>query len=156
MSSEMQRSEWWGPALFYAFPDRLEEESSDAITSIVLVCHRDVSVLFDQGSTYSYMSSYFTSYLVMLRDSLSVSVYVSTPVGDSIVVDRVYRWCVVSLGRYQTRVDLLLLDMVDFDVILGMDWLSPCHAILDYHAKTVTLAMSVASIRLERDSWPLY
>ncbi|XP_070035924.1 uncharacterized protein, partial [Nicotiana tomentosiformis] len=36
----------------------------------------------------------------------------------------------------------LLLDMVDFDVILGMDWLSPYHAILDYHAKTVTLAMS--------------
>ncbi|XP_070044551.1 uncharacterized protein, partial [Nicotiana tomentosiformis] len=35
----------------------------------------------------------------------------------------------------------LLLDMVDFDVILGMDWLSPYHAILDYHAKTVTLVM---------------
>ncbi|XP_070052783.1 uncharacterized protein [Nicotiana tomentosiformis] len=31
--------------------------------------------------------------------------------------------------------------MVDFDVILGMDWLSPYHAILDCHAKTVTLAM---------------
>ncbi|XP_070026264.1 uncharacterized protein [Nicotiana sylvestris] len=31
--------------------------------------------------------------------------------------------------------------MVDFDVILGMDWLYPCRAILDYHAKTVTLAM---------------
>ncbi|XP_019251318.1 PREDICTED: uncharacterized protein LOC109230253, partial [Nicotiana attenuata] len=28
----------------------------------------------------------------------------------------------------------LLLDMVDFDVILGMDWLSPYHAILDCHA----------------------
>ncbi|XP_070008291.1 uncharacterized protein, partial [Nicotiana sylvestris] len=36
---------------------------------------------------------------------------------------------------------LLLLDMVDFDVILGMDWLSPYHAILDCHAKTVTLAL---------------
>ncbi|XP_070010054.1 uncharacterized protein [Nicotiana sylvestris] len=31
--------------------------------------------------------------------------------------------------------------MVDFDVILGIDWLSPYHAILDCHAKTVTLAM---------------
>ncbi|XP_070021859.1 uncharacterized protein [Nicotiana sylvestris] len=35
--------------------------------------------------------------------------------------------------------DLLLLDMVDFDVILGMDWLSPYLAVLDCHAKTVTL-----------------
>ncbi|XP_070003315.1 uncharacterized protein [Nicotiana sylvestris] len=31
--------------------------------------------------------------------------------------------------------------MVDFDVILGMDWLSLCHVILHYHAKTVMLAM---------------
>ncbi|XP_070037272.1 uncharacterized protein [Nicotiana tomentosiformis] len=32
--------------------------------------------------------------------------------------------------------------MVDFDVILGMDVLSPYHAILDCHAKMVTLAIS--------------
>ncbi|XP_070004437.1 uncharacterized protein [Nicotiana sylvestris] len=38
--------------------------------------------------------------------------------------------------------------MVDFDVILGMDWLSPHYAILDCHAKTVTLAMPGLS-RLE-------
>ena len=31
--------------------------------------------------------------------------------------------------------------MVDFDVILDMDWLSPYHAVLDCNAKTVTLAM---------------
>ncbi|XP_070020067.1 uncharacterized protein [Nicotiana sylvestris] len=31
--------------------------------------------------------------------------------------------------------------MVDFDIILCMDWLSPHYAILDGHAKTVTLAM---------------
>ncbi|XP_070046975.1 uncharacterized protein [Nicotiana tomentosiformis] len=38
--------------------------------------------------------------------------------GDSIVVDHVYRSYVVSIRRFETRVDLLLLDMVDFDVIL--------------------------------------
>lgn len=31
--------------------------------------------------------------------------------------------------------------MIDFEVILGIDWLSPYHTVLDYHAKTVTLAM---------------
>ncbi|XP_070041104.1 uncharacterized protein [Nicotiana tomentosiformis] len=31
--------------------------------------------------------------------------------------------------------------MVEFDVILGMYWLLPYHAILDCHAKTTTLAM---------------
>ncbi|XP_070057834.1 uncharacterized protein [Nicotiana tomentosiformis] len=68
-------------------------------------------------------------------------VCVSTPVSDIITVDSVYRSCVITIGGLETRVDLLLLSMADFDVILGMDWLSSCHAILDCHAKTVTLVM---------------
>ena len=39
-----------------------------------------------------------------------------------------------------TYVDLVILEMVDFDVILGMTWLSPNFVILDCNAKTVTLA----------------
>ncbi|XP_070039956.1 uncharacterized protein [Nicotiana tomentosiformis] len=135
---------------FYAFPARLEAESSDAvITGNIPVFHRDASVLFDLDSIYYYMSSYFASYLVMPRNSFSARVYISTHMGDSIIVDCVYHSCVVSIGRLETSVDLLLLDMLDFDVILDMDWLLPYHTILDYHAKTVTLAMS----RLPRLEW---
>ncbi|XP_070034815.1 uncharacterized protein [Nicotiana tomentosiformis] len=78
----------------------------------------------------------------MPRESLDSSVHVSSPVGDTIIVDRVYRPCVVTIGSLDTRVDLLLLNMVDLDVILGMDWLSPCHVVLYCHSKTVMLAMS--------------
>ena len=57
----------------------------------------------------------------MPHESLFSHVHVSIPVGDSIIVDRVYRSCVVTIGGLETRVDLLLHSMVDFDVILGMD-----------------------------------
>ena len=40
-----------------------------------------------------------------------------------------------------THADLKVLDMIDFNVILGMDWLSSYHAILDCHAKTITLSI---------------
>ncbi|XP_070050713.1 uncharacterized protein [Nicotiana tomentosiformis] len=131
-----------GQARFYVFLGRTEAIASDAfITGMVLVFHRDASVLFDMGSTYSYVFSYFAPYLGISRYSLSSLVYVSTPMGDSIFVDRVYRSCLIVIGGFETRVDLLLHSMIDFDVILGMDWLSPYHAILDCHAKTVTLAM---------------
>ncbi|XP_070002595.1 uncharacterized protein [Nicotiana sylvestris] len=124
------------------FQARREAEASDAvITGTVSVCSRDVSVLFDPGSTYFYVSSYFAPYLVVPHDSLSAPVYVSTPVSDSMVVDHVYRACMVIIGGLETHVDLLLPDMVDFDVILGMDWLSPYHTILDCYAKTVTLEL---------------
>ncbi|XP_070011095.1 uncharacterized protein [Nicotiana sylvestris] len=102
-----------------------ETEVSDAvIIGVVSVCSRDASVLFNPGFVYSYVSTYFDTYLVAPRDSLSARVYVSTLVGDSIVVDHVYRSCVVIIGGLETPVDLLLLGMADFDVILGMDWLS--------------------------------
>lgn len=37
--------------------------------------------------------------------------------------------------------DLILLDMLDFDTSLVMGWLAPYHAVLDCYAKIVTLAM---------------
>ena len=56
------------------------------------------------------------------------------------IVEKVYRSCLVTFVGSNTHVDLIILEMVDFDVILGMTWLSPNFAILDCNAKTVTLA----------------
>ncbi|XP_070036443.1 uncharacterized protein [Nicotiana tomentosiformis] len=109
-------------ARLYVIPARPDVVASNAmITSIISVFHREASVRFDPGSTYSYVSSYFTHHLDMPRESLVSYVHVSTPVGDTIIVDRVYPSCVVTIGSLDTKVDLLLLSMVDFDMILGMD-----------------------------------
>ncbi|XP_070042551.1 uncharacterized protein [Nicotiana tomentosiformis] len=43
------------------------------------------------------------------RDSLSSPIYVSTSVGDSFIVDRVYQTCLVILGGFETRANLMLL-----------------------------------------------
>ena len=56
------------------------------------------------------------------------------------IVEKVYRSCLVTFVGSNTYVHLIILEMVDFDVILGMTWLSPQFAILDCNAKTVTLA----------------
>ncbi|XP_070023192.1 uncharacterized protein [Nicotiana sylvestris] len=130
------------PARFYALPARPDALASDAvITGIISVGGRDASVLFDPGSTYSYVSSLFARFLVISPEPLGTPVHVSTPVGDSVVVDWIYRSCVVTFYGFDTRADLLLLDMIDFEVILGMDWLSPYHAVQDFHAKIVSLAI---------------
>ncbi|XP_070039369.1 uncharacterized protein [Nicotiana tomentosiformis] len=131
-----------GQAQFYAIPARPDVVASDAvITRIVSVCHREASVLFDPCSTYSYASSYLAHHSDMPCEPLVSSAHVSTLVGDTIIIEHIYRSCVVTIRSLDTRVDLLLLSMVDFDVILGMDWLSPCHVVLDCHAKTMALAM---------------
>ncbi|WMV30470.1 hypothetical protein MTR67_023855 [Solanum verrucosum] len=38
------------------------------------------------------------------------------------------RHLTMSSQGYDTRIDLIMLDMVNLDVILGMNWLSPYHA----------------------------
>ncbi|XP_070030847.1 uncharacterized protein [Nicotiana sylvestris] len=79
------------PARFYALPARPEALASDAIiTGIIFICGRDASMLFDPGSTYSYISSLFARLLVISPEPLGTPIHVSTPVGDSVVVDRIY------------------------------------------------------------------
>jgi len=39
------------------------------------------------------------------------------------------------------QVDLVKLGEMEYDVILGMDWLSTHHACVDYHQKRVTFKM---------------
>ncbi|XP_049351058.1 uncharacterized protein LOC125815564 [Solanum verrucosum] len=138
----------------YTFPGRSEAERSDVvITGTLLVCDRMASILFDPGSTFSYVSSSFATGLDLHCDLLDMPIRVSTPVGESVIVEKVYRSCLVTFVGGETYVDLIILEMVDFDVILGMTWLSPNFAvilgmtwlspnfaILDCNAKTVTLA----------------
>lgn len=47
----------------------------------------------------------------------------------------------VTISCFDTMVDLLLFYMVDFEVILGMYYLSSYHAILECHAEIMNLTM---------------
>ena len=97
-------------------------------------------VLFDSGSKFSYVSSSFATGLKLNCELLDMPIRVSTPVGESVIVEKVYRSSLVTFVGSNTYVDLVILEMVDFDIILGMTWLSPNFVILDCNAKTVTLA----------------
>ena len=64
---------------------------------------------------------------------------VSLPKGYPLVSDRVVRDFRVLIGGQEFPVDLVALDMRDFDVVLGMDWLSRHIATLDCYKKEVKL-----------------
>ncbi|KAL6319594.1 hypothetical protein AAG906_020671 [Vitis piasezkii] len=49
--------------------------------------------------------------------------------------------CCVMIGYREMTVDLVLLDLQDFDVILGMDWLASYHASIDCFGKRVTFSI---------------
>ena len=50
---------------------------------------------------------------------IDCSMVVSLPTGDSLIADRVYMGCRVIIEGHEFRANLVLLDIQDFDVILG-------------------------------------
>ncbi|XP_050222497.1 uncharacterized protein LOC126672585 [Mercurialis annua] len=82
---------------------------------------------------------------------------VATPVGESIDVTIVYPSCPVLIGEHESLADLLLLNVLEFDVILGMDWLSRHYANVDCREKIVTFhapGTELISIRGEKLETP--
>ncbi|KAH0755813.1 hypothetical protein KY290_026083 [Solanum tuberosum] len=72
-----------------------------------------------------------------IPEQISEPFSVSTPVGESILAERVYRDCPIFVNHKSTMTDLIELDMVDFDVILGMDWLHACYASVNCRTRVV-------------------
>ena len=73
-------------------------------------------------------------------------ILVSTPVDDSIVAQKVYKKCPITVLHRVLLANLIELDMVDFDVILGMDWLYSSYASIDCHTLVVKFQVLGVSV----------
>ena len=98
-----------------------KENSPDVVIGMLRVFSFDCYALLDPGATLSFVTPYVANQFEILPECLLEPFDVATPVGETIQVERVYRDCRVSIHNRDTLEDLVELDMVDFDVILGMD-----------------------------------
>ena len=64
------------------------------------------------------------------------------PAGGIVVVNNVMRACSIVLNGETIYVNLVVINLRDYDVILGMDWLSSNHAILDCQTKEVSMMIN--------------
>ncbi|KAL0537104.1 hypothetical protein IC582_026074 [Cucumis melo] len=77
-------------------------------------------------------------------------VTVSTPSGECMLSKEKVKACQIEIAGHVIEVTLLVLDMLDFDVILGMDWLAANHASIDCSRKEVTFNfLSMASFKFK-------
>jgi len=118
-----------------------EEEvraASDMMTGTLLMNNFNVHVLFDSGATHSFIAKRIVTKLRKGVEIVEKGFIIGTPMGNMIVTNIVYVDVGVSLSGYETEVDLIPLELHDFDIILGMNWLSKYKALIDCYAKTVT------------------
>ena len=111
--------------------------STTAVIGTLLVDKLKATVLFDSSATHSFISPYFAKTLsrdrVIIKDPLAIGI----PIGRTIEVKYVFLAYVVEIDSKMYPTDLIELDVLDFDVILGMDWLSKNYASIDCHDKCV-------------------
>ena len=75
--------------------------------------------------------------LHMSPELLDCELWVSIPSDVILCTQWVYRNCVINIASRELVADLILLNMHDFDAILGMDWLSTHHAVVECFEKRV-------------------
>ena len=72
-------------------------------------------------------------------EPLAYDMLVTSPLGHSVRVNRVYKNCPLIVHDREFFIDLITLPFHEFDFILGMDWLSKHRAIVDCDKKTILL-----------------
>ena len=73
---------------------------------------------------------------------LFFSLFVATLLSDKLEIDIFFPSCPVLVEGRELLADLVLLDVINFNVILGMDWLAQHYALLDCHKKVVIFRIS--------------
>nr|GFC30770.1 reverse transcriptase domain-containing protein [Tanacetum cinerariifolium] len=98
---------------------------------------RGVFVLFDTGSTHSVVSIAFSKHLKVPSIPLDNALSLSTHMRNNVIISHEFRNCPLRVGEDIRFANLLPLEMSDFDIILGMDWLTEHRATIDCHSKRV-------------------
>ena len=71
-------------------------------------------------------------------ETLKEPLYVSSPIGIRARIGMICRGCELEISGTLLTVDLRIMDMSEFDVILGMDWLTAYRVVIDCERRRVT------------------
>ena len=100
-----------------------DAQASNAVVSGILsLCSLDARVLFDPGASHSFVLPVFASRMEWQSSKMLFSLSVATPLSDELETDVFFPSCPVLVESRELLADLVLLDVIDFDVILRMDW----------------------------------
>ncbi|XP_076931788.1 uncharacterized protein LOC143597064 [Bidens hawaiensis] len=97
--------------------------ANNVVNGTFLVNEHLASSLFDTNADRSFISSKFQSTRGVPCTKLSRPFSVEVTNGSFITIDSVIRDCILTLCKRKFSIDLIPIQMVSFDAIVGMDWL---------------------------------
>ena len=78
-------------------------------------------VLFDSSASHSFIAASCVRVLGLEFETLGEPLHVSCPLGTKVRIDRICQGCELEIFGILLTVDLRVMDMSEFEIILGMD-----------------------------------
>ena len=95
-------------------------------------------MLFDSGASHSFIDASVVIELGLEVETLEDPFYVSSSLGIRARIGMICRGCELEISGTLLTVDLRITDMSEFDVVLGMDWLTTYRVVIDCERRRVT------------------
>ena len=102
-----------------------------------MLFHLWARVLFDYGPSHSFIVASCVEALGLEVKTLEKTLYVNSSLGTRVSVDKICWDCKLEISEILLIVDLRVMDMSEFDVILGMDRLTTHRVVIDCDRKRV-------------------
>ncbi|GJZ42256.1 putative reverse transcriptase domain-containing protein [Tanacetum coccineum] len=110
---------------------------ANVVTGTFLLNNHYASVLFNTGADRSFISTAFSS-LINIAPTLLENCYdVELANGKLVGIYTIIRGCTLNFLDHPFNIDLMPVELGSFDVIIGMDWLRRCHAVIVCDEKLV-------------------
>ena len=94
--------------------------------------------MFDSGASHTFMAASSVDVLGLEVETLDEPLYVNSPLGTKVRIDQICRNRELEISGILLTVDLRVMDISDFDVILGVDWLTAQRIVIDCDSRRIT------------------
>ncbi|XP_030505030.2 uncharacterized protein LOC115720002 [Cannabis sativa] len=131
--------------LLFTMTQVYADASPLVVTSQLSINGCSYTVLFDSGATHSYVLSRVTESFHKLCDVYASGFGTLLPSGDLIVSTWWIRSLSFWIDGYELTANIIELQLSDFDIILGMDFLSKYGATIDCKRKMVMFEDDIAN-----------
>ena len=95
-------------------------------------------ILFDSGASHSFIVASSVDVLGLMVETLEEPLHVSSPLGTRVRIDHICRGCELVILGILLMMDIRVMDISNFDVILGKDWLTAHGVVIDCDSRRIT------------------
>jgi hypothetical protein len=113
-------------------------EGAPVLTGIFSVLNYPAIILFDSGASHSFISTKFSAKCQLPFHHTNGGITISI-LGGRVATYQINRHVPIRMGSFIFKTTLLIMGLDSVDIILGTDWLSRHHAVIDVAARAIEI-----------------